>query len=118
MSDKNKSVKVGAGRPSAKVVWPKGRFTREQAYALNPHLCKLTVINHLQANLKGNKSVLVKMKDELGDSKSEKGLGRKPFIYLRRAVRDNAANLHKAKTSPVSVDVSTAAPVTAEPVTA
>lgn len=134
VSAKNKSVKQqGPGRPESKVVWPNGRFTREQAYEMNgcntkpARMCKLTVINHLKDALTGNNSVLIQMKDELGKSKSTNGLGRKPFIYLRRSQRDAGrkakANLIKAKVSTVTVPitspamVATRAPVT-EPVTA
>jgi len=48
-------------------------------------------------------------------------LGRKPFIYIRRAVYEagqkNVANLRKAKASKVSVPMADTAPVTPEPVT-
>lgn len=120
MSKKNsKSEKRGVGRPKSKVVWPNGRFTREQAYAANPGVCKLTVINHLNADMKGNKSILIRMKDEHGEPQSKAGKGRKPFIYLRRAQyeagKKSIARLQAAKKSKVSVDI---APATAEPVTA
>jgi hypothetical protein len=118
---KSNKTKRGVGRPESKVVWPNGRFTREQAFQLNgcyanpARVCKLTVINHLNAALEGKDSVLVKM-DELGKTKSESGLGRKPFIYLRRSQRDagrkSAANLRKAKAN-VSVPVVDAAPAPA-----
>lgn len=130
MSTKNsKSVKSaeknGVGRPVAKVVWPNGRFTMKQAYAANPHVCKLTVINHRVAALKGNDSVLVKL-DELGKSETK---GRKSFIYLRRSQRDAgrkaSANLRKAAsvtvpivdTTPVADPVVTT-PIVTETVTA
>jgi len=125
----NKNAKRGVGRPESKVVWPNGRFTREQAFQLNgcyaapARVCKLTVINHLNAALEGKDSVLVKL-DELGETKSEGGLGRKPFIYLRRSQRDagrkSTANLRKAKASTVSVPVADVdpAPVAADPVIA
>lgn len=124
---KSKNTQTGPGRPASKVVWPNGRFTREQAYQYNgcyetpARVCKLTVINHLNDALKGNDSILIRMKDESGKSKSESGLGRKPFIYLRRsqfnAGKKAAANLRKAKASSVTVPVVDSTPVTApEPV--
>lgn len=120
---KSNKAKRGVGRPESKVVWPNGRFTREQAFQLNgcyatpARVCKLTVINHLKTNLEGENSVLVQM-EELGKTKSETGLGRKPFIYLRRSQRDagrkSAANLRKAKAS-VSVPVADVTPVVKAP---
>ena len=139
---KSKTETRGVGRPESKVIWPKGRFTREQAYQLNgcyekpARVCKLTVINHLNESLKGKDSVLIRLKDEFGKSTSEAGLGRKPFIYIRRSVHEagkkNVANLRKAKASTVTVpmtdstpapaapvaDATPSVPVTADPVTA
>lgn len=142
---KSNKTPRGVGRPESKVVWPNGRFTMEQAFQLNgcyakpARVCKLTVINHLNEDLylidkatgKPNKSrfnpksTLIRMKDELGETKSAKGLGRKPFIYLRRSQRDagrkSAANLRKAKAT-VSVPVTAPAPapvvLATDPVTA
>ena len=140
----NKNTKRGVGRPESKVVWPNGRFTMEQAFQLNgcyatpARVCTLTVINHLNEDMylidkatgkpdktrPNSKSVIIRLKDELGETKSEGGLGRKPFIYLRRSQRDagrkSAANLRKAKASTVSVPVADAAPapVAADPVIA
>jgi hypothetical protein len=136
----NKNAVRGVGRPESKVVWPKGRFTREQAYALNGcgtegRPCKLTVINHINEEIyrvdkktgKIDRSrlnpngAIVKVKGEFGKPTSEAGLGRKPEIYMRRSVfeatRKNAANLKKAKTSDVTVPMADApsAPVTVDP---
>ncbi len=127
----NKQTKRGVGRPESKVVWPNGRFTREQAFQLNgcyatpPRVCKLTVINHLNAALKGNESVLIKL-DELGKTKTKSGKGRKPYVYLRRSQWDAGhkakANLRKANASTVSVlavnaDQAVETPATPETVT-
>jgi len=133
---KSNKTKRGVGRPESKVVWPNGRFTMEQAFQLNgcyaqpARVCKLTVINHLNEDMylidkeTGNpdktrpnpKSVIIRLKDELGKTKSESGKGRKPYIYLRRSQRDagrkSAANLRKAKAN-VSVPVVDAAPAPA-----
>lgn len=115
-----KNTNPGVGRPESKVVWPSGRFTREQAFQLNgcyatpPRVCKLTVINHLKEDLKGTGSILVQL-EELGKTKSESGLGRKPFIYLRRSQRDAgrkaSVNFHKPKASNVAVPVTDEIPI-------
>jgi hypothetical protein len=61
------------------------------------------------------------LKGEFGKPTSAEGLGRKPFIYIRRAVyeagKKNVANLRKAKASTVTVPMadSTPAPVTPAP---
>jgi len=137
----NKNAVRGVGRPESKVVWPKGRFTREQAYALNGcgqdgRPCKLTVINHINMELYRTdkktgeldktrlnpNGVIIKLKGEFGKPTSANGLGRKPEIYIRRAVYEagqkNVANFRKAKASKVSIPMADTAPVTPEPVTA
>jgi hypothetical protein len=130
MKNKNaKTVCRSVGRPVSKVVWPNGRFTLEQAYQYNgcykspPRVCKLTVNNHLDNDLyltdketgrpdksrRNPRSTLLRLKNEFGETKSEIGMGRKPYIYLRRAQRNAGrkavANLQKAKASNVTITV-------------
>jgi len=117
MSAKNKSVDpVGVGRPLKKVVWPSGRFILEEAVTANPKVCKMTVINHLAKALEGENSVLVKMEGEDGKAKSGKTLGRKPFVYLRRAQRDAGQRMKESRASKsVTVPVADITPETSTP---
>lgn len=121
-SKSTKNAKPTVGRPESKVVWPNGRFTREQAYKLNgcyekpARVCKLTVINHLNDALKGRTSTLIKMKGEFGEPVGGK-LGRKPEIYMKRAIfengKKNASNLRKGKAAVAAVSIPVAEPVPA-----
>lgn len=108
----------GVGRPKVEVKWPKGRFTRRDAYALNPELAELTVLNHLKANLVGKDSLLVKMdevKEPLAKTEATKGLGKKQFVYCRRSAIEAGhrakANLNKAKQSKMELPITENKPV-------
>jgi hypothetical protein len=91
---KAKSVKkVGRGRPLANIVYPRGRFTREDLFAANPHVCKLTIVNRTNKDMKGPKSLIVRLKGETGEATSESGRGRPPHLYLRRSARDAGLRL-------------------------
>jgi hypothetical protein len=135
MSKNNKSIKsetetAGRGRPSFKVIWPKGNFTEKQACALNgcfedpKRMHTMTVRIHLQKALKGKDSFIVNT-GKLGKVENETGQGRRPFIYCRRAKIEQAKNFKKKPAPSVdmapsvdptpSVDV---IPATAEPVLA
>lgn len=110
-NEKQAVKQAGRGRPTSKVSVPSGRFTMEKAFELNgcnlpdPRVCKMTVIKHITANAKGKNSIIVNTGELVA---APSGKGRKRFVYLRRAQQDNGkrvANLNKAKTSDVTVDV-------------
>lgn len=133
-----KSTNQGPGRPSAKVLWPKGKFTFLALCVLNGatdaegndlpkkerRMCKLTLRNHLKRDMfkedadgeltiPNPKSEIIVVKGEKGDCVAENGLGRKPILYVRRSVaaasRKAKATVRKAKAN-VTVPVADAAP--------
>ena len=152
MSTKSKSTKStkparGVGRPKAKVIWPKGRFTFLALGILNgtfdkdgnelpkeeQRMCKLTLRNHLKWDMfnkdKNGKytvpnknSEIVLLKDELGKPTNEAGLGRKPLIYIKRSVLAASRKAKRTaalkKAQASTVSVPVADATPAEPVTA
>jgi hypothetical protein len=137
------NTKQGPGRPEAKVLWPKGKFTFLALCILNGatdatgkalpkkerRMCTLTLRNHLRRDMfkeaadgtltPNPKSEIVIVKGEKGDVTAESGLGRKPLLYIRRSVaaasRKAKATVRKAKAT-VSVPVSDPAPAPATPI--
>jgi hypothetical protein len=125
---------ASVGRPSAKVLWPKGKFTFLALAVLNGamsadgkilpkkerRMCTLTLRNHLKRDMfkedaageftvPNPKSEITVIKGEKGDVTAENGLGRKPILYIRRSVaaasRKAKATSRKAKATTVSVSV-------------
>ncbi len=102
-----KSKTRGVGRPSYPIKWPNGKFTMADlmvANGVNPKngkgkLCtKLTLVKGLQrdmfmvgdngkpdTNRPRRNSTIVRVKDETREPNSKSGLGRKTFVYIRRA---------------------------------
>jgi hypothetical protein len=90
-SRKSKAVKSksqrGPGAPQKPVKWPRGNFTLNKAYALNPDVCKLTIRTRAKKELK-----------KTGTEETAKA-GRPSFIYT---VRANVVRTQTA--SPVTVN--------------
>ena len=97
------SAKKGPGRPRATINWPTGEFTRQDAFDKNPHLAELTVIKAMDGDMftksgrKNPTATISIVVGKFGKPTNAKGLGRKPFIYRRKA---NAA---KSATAPATV---------------
>lgn len=131
-----KSTNQGPGRPSAKVLWPKGKFTFLALCVLNGatdaegndlpkkerRMCKLTLRNHLKRDMfkedadgeltiPNPKSEIIVVKGEKGDCVAENGLGRKPILYVRRSV---AAASRKAKATVRKAKANVTVPVAAD----
>lgn len=111
-----KNTSTGPGRPSYNVRWPYNKFTFNQLLENNgvnlktgkgKNCSRLTLFKHLQAETKGAKSLIVKLKDQTREPNSKKGLGRKAFIFIRRDKLDNG--LKTAKRSTVTVKLPSAA---------
>lgn len=45
------SAKIKAGRPVSKVIFPQGKFTLKDVMDANPHVCKLTIIKKMDADM-------------------------------------------------------------------
>lgn len=82
----------GPGRPMYNPVIPRGKFTMTEfciANGVNPktgkgkNCSKLTLIKFL--GRKQGKALIMKVKGETADPQSKKGLGRKAFLYTRKA---------------------------------
>lgn len=102
---KNTTVKHnGPGRPMYNPVIPRGKFTIAEfceANGVNPKTgkgkacSKLTLIKFL--GRKQGKALIVRVKGETANPNSKKGLGRKAFLYTRRA----GVTVPKATAAPV-----------------
>jgi len=89
---KKNSTTRGPGRPMYSPVIPRGKFTMNDfciANGVNPktgkgkNCSKLTLIKFL--GRKQGKALIAKVKGETADPNSKKGLGRKAFLYQRKA---------------------------------
>lgn len=127
----SKETKNGVGRPKAKILWPKGKFTFLALAILNgavdangepldnARVCTLTLRNALKRDMfrkdasgklvPNPKSTIVQL-EETAKSRNDKGMGRKPLLYIRRDVlaaakKSKAAKKAKAKAAQVSVPV-------------
>jgi hypothetical protein len=86
------TVKKGPGRPLAVINWPTGEFTRQEVFDKNPHLAELTVIKAMDRDMytasgrKNPKATISIVVGKLGKPANAKGLGRKPFVFRRKAV--------------------------------
>jgi hypothetical protein len=103
------------GRPAYIPVVPRGRFTMNDLCEANgvnlksgkgKNCSRLTLVKWVAKQL-GNKrsGLIVKVKDETSEPNSKKGLGRKAFLYIRRATN----GLKTAAKSNVSVKMGTTA---------
>jgi hypothetical protein len=104
----------GPGRPKYQPKLPRGKFTMNELCQENgvslktgkgKNCSKLTLVKFVARELSNRRSGLViKVKDETSEPNSRKGLGRKPFLFMRRP---NA--LKAAAKSDVSVNLNTTA---------
>lgn len=121
MNKNTKSPKSnGPGRPKAVIKVPNRKFTFADLEAVNTHVTPLTLRKFLKADMftdKGNPrntSTIVRLKNESREPDSEKGLGRKTYVYIKR---DKLSTLKSASKSTATVNVGTAAEKsTVEPV--
>ncbi len=116
----NAAKRSGPGRPRYTPIIPKGKFTfADFATANGVNLKtgkgdKCTVLTLRKwmnyDSRKRNKSQIVMLKNVLGESVNEKGLGRKPFMFQRRS---QVAATDTAKVEKV-VSITPTAPATTE----
>jgi hypothetical protein len=102
----------GPGRPKYQPKLPRGKFTMNELCQENgvslktgkgSNCSKLTLVKFVARELSNRRSgLVVKVKDETSEPNSRKGLGRKPFLFMRRP---NA--LKAAAKSNVSVSLNT-----------
>lgn len=112
---KNKNATRSVGRPAYVVKWPRGKFTFDSLCVHNgvdpvsgkgEHCTALTLRKNMMKDAaRKSKSEVVRLKNEVRKSKSEKGLGRKPFVFIRR---DKLAALKAAELSTVAVEIAPA----------
>lgn len=105
-----KNMSNGPGRPKYTPVLPKGKFTftdLEIANGVNPKTGKgkscttLTLRKWLKRELaKRGHSAIVHLKDTLADPNGKNGLGRKQYVYQRRAGVTLKASVPAPKAAP------------------
>jgi hypothetical protein len=109
---KQEKVSNGPGRPQYEIKWPRSKFTFTDLMIANEvdpktgkgNLCsKLTLVKGLKRELKGNSSLIIKLKDVFAPPNSKNGLGRKQLVYSRRSMVRNPNN---TKNEEVTTDVS------------
>lgn len=116
-----KNASRGVGRPMANINIPNRKFTFADLEEANSHVTPLTLRKFLKrdADRKG-KSEIVLVKGETRAPQSKNGLGRKTFVYVRRAkvakvtapkaaVKAKAAKSPKASTKSTSYEAKKAA---------
>ena len=73
-----------AGKPKAVITIPKGKFTFAQLCSANPHVIPLTLRKFIKRDSKlGDNSELILL-EEKGETSSDKGMGRKVYMYEAR----------------------------------
>lgn len=108
----NKTTSRGPGRPMAKISLPRGKFSFADLCDENDHVTPLTLRKFLKRDaVRQSRSEVVLVKGEMGEPtakrKANSGLGRKTFVYIRRAVRKAASNLKAARKSTVTIPLNT-----------
>jgi hypothetical protein len=99
-----KPIKRGPGRPKAEINIPKGKFTFSDLEEANSHVTPLTLRKFLKRDAsKRNMSEVILIKDETREPNSKDGLGRKVYVYTRRAGAVKPTGLKAARKSTVSV---------------
>ena len=127
----NKNVERGPGRPMYDPVIPRGKFTKRQldeANGVNPDTGKgkacsgLTLTKWLKR--KEGKALVVRVKGEFAAPDSKSGLGRKAFLYQRKAgvtapkstVKDTKATRKSKSTSTQDYEATKAALLATAPI--
>jgi len=108
---KSKTKQRSPGRPMAVITIPRGKFTFADMIEANKHVTPLTLRKFLKRDAaKRNKSEITLVKGETRQPASSKGLGRKTFVYSRRAKA--ATSLKTARKSNITMPL---APITETP---
>lgn len=120
----NKNTKTagrGPGAPQKSVKWPKGKFTLNEAYKMNPDVCKLTIRSRAKKELKKvgleetNKAGRPSFTFEIRASTARKNTDSVPTVNTPAPGNANENQVATPET-PVSVPVmeTTVAPVQTE----
>lgn len=119
------NAKIKAGRPISKVVFPQGKFTLKDVMESNPHVCKLTIIKKMDADMFYNHKETGKVNRskrkpnsqliQLDETRpSESGKGRPSNVFQLREQKSTK----KSKITAPSVDMTPAPEVAPESIPA